>query len=412
MSDSRSIRFALFGVPAVALAVAAFAPTTRPTACVDEVLVVYDAGVADAGAVESVVRVSAPDARATTRTDVRGADGTRLAAVVFELADARREDALLDRLRETPGVVHAGRNRHWQVRGAPKDDVLLDDEIYGLAVSSQPAIGQIGATGSGGDGVVVGVLDGGFDLGHEYIAPSIGAGAWDALDDDNDPEDFGNGVDDDADGHTDHMVGHGTFVSGLVHAVAPGATIVPIRVLDDEGYATDLSLWRGVTKALDASADVINMSMVIPDLPSSLASLLDSARQQGVVVVTAAGNDANGPYDDTDFAARSIVVGGVDGSDVVLTWSPSGTHVEVYAPSKTIVGPYGCTVPDSYGTWSGTSFGSAFVAGAAAVLKGAHPSLSVTDVEGLLQGETDPVTGDSSNGRVDIGAALDAANGQ
>ena len=102
-----------------------------------------------------------------------------------------------------------------------------------------------------GDGVLVAVLDGGFNLAHPDIAKRISKDAYDAIDLDDDPNDGGNGVDDDLDGTVDDAVGHGTFVASMVLLAAPDATILPIRIVDDEGYGTEKEIVDGIEYAVE-----------------------------------------------------------------------------------------------------------------------------------------------------------------
>ena len=89
-----------------------------------------------------------------------------------------------------------------------------------------------------GGRVVVAILDGGFNLDHPFVAGNVLPG-YDAVDRDGDVNDRGNGLDDDADGVVDEGLGHGTFVAGMVLLAAPDATILALRVRDDEGKGSD-----------------------------------------------------------------------------------------------------------------------------------------------------------------------------
>jgi subtilisin family serine protease len=345
------------------------------------------------------------------RRAVRAGSGGRLSAVTFRVADTATETRAVTALRQVRGVSHAARNRRWQTRGAPRDAALFEEDLEMPSVLQQAALDQIGAGGSGGDGVTVAVLDGGFDLGHEMLDGHLDpSGGYDTLDGDLDPEDTGDGVDGDGDGLADDMVGHGTFVSGLVLAVAPEAQVLPLRVLDDEGWGTDLALWLGISKAVDEGADVVNLSMVVPSLPQPLQDEIDAARSAGVVFITAAGNERTGPFDDPALVTRALVVGGVDGNDAVLSWSPIGGDVEVYAPAEELKGPLGGLGSDAYGTWSGTSFACALASGAAALLLDIDGTLTPAEVESVLATETVTVSGYGTNGRLEIPAAIDAVD--
>ena len=104
---------------------------------------------------------------------------------------------------------------------------------------------------STGAGVVVAVLDTGIDLDHPLLGPQIVAGGWDYVDDDAQPDDEAPGSDLDGDGLIDEMAGHGTFVSGLITLVAPDAKLLPVRVLNADGFGSLWNLARGIFHSID-----------------------------------------------------------------------------------------------------------------------------------------------------------------
>ncbi|MBW2465407.1 MAG: S8 family serine peptidase, partial [Deltaproteobacteria bacterium] len=259
-----------------------------------------------------------------------------------------------------------------------------------------------------GAGVTVAVLDGGFDTSHEAVIDAI-IGGYDAIDDDLDVDDLGNGIDDDNDGLTDLNVGHGTFVASLIHAAAPDADILPIRVLDDEGHGTNLALWLGISKAVSQGADVINMSLVADTLPQGLKDAIDDATDADITMVISACNDPSGPLNHGYMANRAVVVGGADNDGALLSWSPTGGAVDIYAPAEGILGAIGGAGPEanSYATWDGTSFAAAFVSAGAALAKGAHSSLTSAQMQAHLAGSVSSMSGASPStaGIIDLAAA-------
>lgn len=108
------------------------------------------------------------------------------------------------------------------------------------------------------------------------------------------PADF---VNHDAEAFDDHQ--HGTHVASLiasdgeVQGVAPGVSLMPVKVLDHTNSGTEDALIAGIRHAIDHGADVINMSLTLgPEPPSKeLLDVLRDAWQAGIVMVSASGNE-------------------------------------------------------------------------------------------------------------------------
>lgn len=236
-----------------------------------------------------------------------------------------------------------------------------------------------------GEGVIVAVLDTGFDMSHPFLSGRMLAG-YDLVDDDGDPTDQGDGVDNDGDGLADEAYGHGTFVAGVVLEIAPDATILPIRVLDADGRADVPTVVEGVTMAIEAGADVINLSFtLIGDLkPETMKDVLKAAKDEGIIVVGAAGNgsDDEKRYPASESSVISVAAIDHDDSDEVAGFSNHGNWVLLAAPGVSIVS----AIPGGgYATWSGTSMAAPVVAGQAALLIEVDPSAKRSDVEKALK---------------------------
>lgn len=185
--------------------------------------------------------------------------------------------------------------------------------IWGVAGSSAEYIGQ-GALGqvqmakpgypsqrahdfSTGANTKVYILDTGIYSPHPQLQSSLPADPnlmYDYVGDDPSPGDEFDGIDNDGDGVTDYAAGHGTFVAGIVHLVAPGATIVPMRVLDTEGYGNQFVIAEAIRRAADDGADVISISFYTPTSATLLQEALQYAAQQGSLVVAAASCQPHG----------------------------------------------------------------------------------------------------------------------
>ena len=124
--------------------------------------------------------------------------------------------------------------------------------------------------------------------------------------------------------------GHGTHVAGTVTTnnigvagVAPEATLVAVKVLDDFGYGWFSDMIRGVIYATDvAHCDVINMSLgasgerkMSGRFLSTIYRVVNYANSRGVLVVMSAGNDMM----DMDHNKNIVVIPAEAGSGMVVS---------------------------------------------------------------------------------------------
>ena len=240
--------------------------------------------------------------------------------------------------------------------------------------------------------------------------------------------------------------GHGTFVAGIVHATAPAAKIVSVKLSGADG-SVDVSQVLAALQWVVLNRDrynikVVNLSFGNDSKQSWHVSPLNYAVQRawdaGIVVVVAAGNagplngtvtkpgddpvaisvgasDDNGTTalgDDTipDFVSRGPTPDGLAKADLVAP----GTHIEsLRAPGSTIDTSHPeARVGDAGFRGSGTSFATPIVAGIAAQMLSADASLSPDQVKyGLIQG-AQQIDGDATaqgTGSVRAGRALQLA---
>jgi hypothetical protein len=199
--------------------------------------------------------------------------------------------------------------------------------------------------------------------------------------------------------------GHGTFVSGMVLMAAPEATILPIRVVDDEGFGTIAALVRGLKYAIDHDADVINLSVEAGAGGSwAVRWQLWRAKNRGIPVIASAGNSG---LDDLLYLAadkRTIAVGAVTIHDELADFSNGGGAelLDLYAPGVDLIGPLGYPQADSMGWWSGTSFSAGIVSGAAALAIELDPLADLTEIRALLDASVDPVDDVFHTGRINL----------
>jgi serine protease len=184
--------------------------------------------------------------------------------------------------------------------------------------------------------------------------------------------------------NADDLNGHGTHVAslaaGATYGVARQATLHPVRVLDDKGFATSNSILDGLEWVL---AHNINPSIVNMSLGGSTNTDLDDAVRSvvaaGIPVVVAAGNS----YDLLHSAcngspgrvAEAITVAASTQSDARAYFSEVGPCVDIYGPGYQILGAWK-TSTTATNTLSGTSQATPFVTGVAALFRQANPSAS------------------------------------
>ena len=177
------------------------------------------------------------------------------------------------------------------------------DESTPLINGLQSQVQSAGYNSADGNGVRVCVIDTGIDTDHMMYSDRIDVSAGrDFVNNDDDPED-------------DH--GHGSHVAGIavgrtgviadfgcdgdepIQGVAPGATLIGVKVLDSGGGGWLSDVIAGINHcAGSAQADVINLSLGAGNYSGicdsdSVAKAANDAVDSGVVVVAASGNEGN-----------------------------------------------------------------------------------------------------------------------
>jgi subtilisin family serine protease len=197
--------------------------------------------------------------------------------------------------------------------------------------------------------------------------------------------------------------GHGTMVAGIVHLVAPGAMIMPMKAFraDGVGYLSDIL--RAIYGAVKGNAQVLNMSFSTPSNSQELASALGYAVAKNVVCAASAGNDGQRTLVYPAALSEVMGVASTNDMDKRSIFSNYGRSlVWVAAPGETIIStyPFG-----TYGVGSGTSFSTPFVSGAAALLLDMQANMNQRNASKAIS-NAKPLTSDLGYGRLDIRSAL------
>jgi subtilisin family serine protease len=233
-----------------------------------------------------------------------------------------------------------------------------------------------------GAGVTVAVLDTGLATMSAELAGVLTGDGVSVRDGETSAVVPANGVDDDGDGATDESAGHGSHVAGLVHLVAPEASILPIRVLNDEGRGTSMDVAHGIVAAVAAGADIINFSLGLPADTRAVEAAVEYAAMKGVTMVASAGNRGIRCVEAPARIPPVIGVAAVDQSFVKPAWASHGLEVALSAPATGTVSTHDDV---SWTEWDGSSFAAPMVAGAVALLKQRYPGLKPADLRETVQ---------------------------
>ena len=239
--------------------------------------------------------------------------------------------------------------------------------------------------------------------------------------------------------------GHGTFVAGLIAGngagstdgryagVAPAARILDVRVADNEGNTSLITVLQGLqVVARHREVSVVNLSLssgsLLPYQIDPLTAALDQLWRHGMTVVVPAGNDGpdRGTITSPGVDPLLLTVGALDGKEAA-SWSSRGPAPQrVAKPDLAAPGAHlislrvagsvidvahpSSRVSQSYFRGSGTSFSTALTSGSAAVLLAARGDLAPAQVKDLLTGTaaSAPDKNATGAGALNLASALTA----
>lgn len=207
--------------------------------------------------------------------------------------------------------------------------------------------------------------------------------------------------------------GHGTMVAGVIHLVAPGARLMPLKAFRSDGTGYTSDILRAIYWAIQNNANIINMSFDLAAYSTELKNAVNYATLRGAICVAAAGNQGQDMLVYPAALPNVIGVASTTNDDQRSLFSNYGQDlVWVAAPGEGIVTTY------PFGTYAaawGTSFSAPFVSGAAALMLDYGGSLLMDIL--IFQNQSDsanalshaePINPDLGHGRVDFYQALGA----
>jgi subtilisin family serine protease len=288
------------------------------------------------------------------------------------------------------------------------------------------------------------------DTGVDYLHPDMALNIWTS------PKEAGlnckDGIDNDANGFVDDCRGwnfvannndprddngHGTHTSGIIGALTnnslgvAGANwnvqIMPVKFLPASGIGDTFHAYLAIEYAINNGAMILNNSWGGTGFDPTLLGAIKDAEAKGVLFVASAGNtgtdDDNAltpfypcgysqPSADNPTPPQNIVcVAATDNNDTLASFSNFGaTTVHLGAPGVGILSTWSTLLNQSYGVLDGTSQATAFVTGAAALLKGCKASLNSSTLQQVLLNTVRPASSLSGKtvkaGVVDYAAAI------
>jgi subtilisin family serine protease len=342
-----------------------------------------------------------------------GAEPEVFEAIGVVAAEVPSGAALVDRLGGDPRVAYIERNRTLRLAADPFD--VIDPETgvkFTWAYDGVRASEALAAAG-GGSARTVAVIDTGLEVGHPEFAGRI-AITFDTAS---------------RGGNVTDLVGHGTFVTGLIAAVdgnglggkgvAGNTRVIAVRgSINTEGLFTAADLIRGIEFSIARGADVLNLSVAGTIFTRSQARALDSAFINDVLPVAASGNQG---LDGNPLEFPAALLGGERGARgiglSVSATKPDGTfgafstHNDFVSLAAPGAGPSGCefgvfsTLPAGPTEWDnttlscsrvfthsgaryaygeGTSFSAPIAAGIAALVWQVEPRLASEQVADVM----------------------------
>jgi subtilisin family serine protease len=242
------------------------------------------------------------------------------------------------------------------------------------------------------------------------------------------------------DGYLDLGAGHGTFTAGIVQQVAPGVRLDVRRALDTEGVGDEVDIGREIVRAAVDGAEIINLSLGLVTADDRPPLALEAAiriairvadERHGIhlLLVCAAGNYGDerpcwpAAFCEADeFAQHVVSVAALrldyDDPDEVVgaEWSTHGRRITVSTLGQGVVSTYVVGTespesdrldpdtfrPNSWATWSGTSFAAPQVAGAIVrIMQEEHvPTVRESCDRLLAMGEKDAIPGFGTSIRI------------
>lgn len=256
-----------------------------------------------------------------------------------------------------------------------KESMVLRLPVLATEAEESPWSPEWAMGGATGAGVRVAVVDSGIEADHPLLGGMVDADG--AID-----------FSVDADGtvvatpgpHTD-VFGHGTACAGIIHALAPEATITSVRVLGPGLRGKAAAFHAGLQWAVEQGFDVINLSLGAGkrDWAFPFHELCDRGYFSNSFIVTAANNIQRASFPSLYASVTSVACNTSD--------DPLRYHFNPEPPTEFLARGIDVEVPWLNGettVTTGNSFAAPHISGFAALIRSKHPTLRPFHVKSLL----------------------------
>lgn len=251
---------------------------------------------------------------------------------------------------------------------------------------------------TGDSNIVIGIVDAGFDIDNRDLKNNLKYNYHDLID----------GLDNDNDGFTDNYKGwdigendldvkavnnnHATAVAGIACAgtndgygmagVAYNCKFLPVKVSNEDNVL--INAYEGIIYAANHGCDIINCSWGTDAYSGQYGQdvINYAVLEKNALVIASAGNSGS----NTAFYPASykyvLSVAATDSNDVLIQESAHSNFVDITAPGKNI---YSAGDDVVYDYFTGTSYSTAIVSGAAALLKSYYPNYTPLQIAAQLK---------------------------
>ncbi|MDP0489863.1 MAG: S8 family serine peptidase [Verrucomicrobiota bacterium JB023] len=217
-------------------------------------------------------------------------------------------------------------------------------------------------------------------------------------------------------GPNDFLNGHGTAVasliageSAIITGLSPSASLIDVRVANGDGESSSFLLAQGILAAVDAGADLINISMGSYGDSIVVRDAVAYAESAGVAVVASSGNEG---YDQPAWPANIAevtAVGSVDANGDLVDFSNTGENLDLVAPGLQI---YAAWLDGKYVEFTGTSASAPLVVASAATVMSEFDLSAQAAVDYVInyasEGGYPGLDEDYGNGVLNVGTTINS----